>query len=247
MDFAFSGALLDEPEGQGEYTETLLRLPSFGTYYEPLRPAVGGAGSRASFGLREGSVLYWVGHQAATFLPQHDDIYARITERVPDSQMVFIETRGESAISAFRERMDRAFSARGLSSSSRCVFLPPLQPQDFAAVTRLMDVGLDTIGWSGCNTTLETLMYDVPVVTLPGSRTRTRHAFAFLTMMGVTETIARSSDDFVEIAARLGNDPAWRRTISEKVASTKARCYRDRECVSALEEFFERCVAERSL
>jgi predicted O-linked N-acetylglucosamine transferase (SPINDLY family) len=122
-----------------------------------------------------------------------------------------------------------------------------LPPPEFAAVTRLMDVGLDTIGWSGCNTTLETLMYDVPVITFPGSRTRTRHAFAFLTMMGVTETIAESSDDLVEIAVRLGNDSMWRRAISEKIASTKARCYRDRECITAIEEFFERCVAERPL
>jgi protein O-GlcNAc transferase len=247
IDFALSGALLDPPEGQEQYTETLVRLPSFGAYYEPLRPVPDTGRNRASFGLRESGVLYWVGHQAATFLPQHDDIYARIAERVPDSQMVFIETRGESAISAFRERMERAFLARGLSFSSRSVILPPLQPPEFAAVTRLMDVGLDTMGWSGCNTTLETLMYDVPVVTLPGNRTRTRHAFAFLTMMGVTETIAESSDDLVEIAVRLGKDSAWRRTISEKIASTKARCYRDRECISAIEEFFERSVAERLL
>lgn len=246
IDFALSGALLDPPEGQEQYTERLVRLPNFGTYYEPLRPVASSGGSRAAFGLRESAVLYWVGHQAATFLPQHDDIYARIAERVPDSQMVFIETRGESAISAFRERMDRAFSARGLSFSSRSVILPPLQPPEFAAVTRLMDVGLDTIGWSGCNTTLETLMVDVPVVTLPGSRTRTRHAFAFLTMMGVTETIAESSDDFVEIAVRLGSDSVWRRAVSDKIASTKGRCYRDRECIAALEEFFERCVAERA-
>jgi protein O-GlcNAc transferase len=246
IDFALSGTLLDPPEGQEQYTETLVRLPNFGTYYEPLHPSTSGRRRRASFGLRESGVLYWVGHQAATFLPQYDDVYARIAERVADSQMVFIEARGESAISAFRERMDRAFSARGLSFSSRSVILPPMQPPEFAAVTRLMDVGLDTIGWSGCNTTLETLMNDVPVVTLPGSRTRTRHASAFLTMMGVTETIAESSDDLVEIAARLGNDSLWRRTISDKIASTKARCYRDRESITALEEFFERCVLQGS-
>jgi protein O-GlcNAc transferase len=38
IDFALSGALLDPPEGQEQYTERLVRLPNFGTYYEPLRP-----------------------------------------------------------------------------------------------------------------------------------------------------------------------------------------------------------------
>jgi predicted O-linked N-acetylglucosamine transferase (SPINDLY family) len=120
------------------------------------------------------------------------------------------------------------------------VVLPVLEPPRFAAATRLMDVGLDTIGWSGCNTTLETLANDVPVVTLPGGCTRARFAFAFLSMMGVTETIAESVDDFVNIAVRLGQDAARRREVSEKVSAAKARCYRDRECIAALEAFFER-------
>jgi len=240
IDFALSGDRLDSPEGQEHYTETLVRLPNFGAYYEPVTSQPGIERDRKHFGLAEGGVLYWAGHQLATFLPQHDDIYARIAERVPDCELVFIETRSASATATFRDRMERAFAARGLSFSARSVILPMMPPTEFAAVTRLMDVGLDTIGWSGCNTTLETLACDVPVVTLPGSNTRARHASAFLTMMGVTETIAESADDYIEIAVRLGKDPAWRRTISEKVASTKARCYRDRNCVTALEEFLER-------
>ncbi len=250
LDFALSGERLDPPEGQQQYSETLVRLPNFGAYYEPTgSPQVIGSQpgrerDRKHFGLAEKGTLYWAGHQLATFLPQHDDIYARIAERVPDCQLVFIQTRSEGASATFRERMGRAFSARRLSFASRAIILPMMQPAEFAAVTRLMDVGLDTIGWSGCNTTLETLACDVPVVTLPGDVTRARHAFAFLTMMGITETVAKSADDYIEIAVRLGQDAAWRRSISEKIAITKARCYRDRDCVAALEDFFERCVAE---
>jgi protein O-GlcNAc transferase len=245
IDFALSGDRLDSPEGQEHYTEKLMRLPNFGAYYEPQRhePAAVER-DRKSFGLREGGVLYWASHQLATFLPQHDDLYARIAERVPESQMVFIETRSETANATFRQRMGRAFAARGLSFSSRCVIVPMMQPTEYAALTRLMDVGLDTIGWSGCNTSLETLACDVPVVTMPGSMTRARHASAFLAMMGVTETVAGSSDDYVEIAVRLGLDGAWRHAISERIASSKQRCYKDRECITALEGFLERCVAE---
>jgi predicted O-linked N-acetylglucosamine transferase (SPINDLY family) len=246
IDFVLSGDRLDSLEGQEHYTETLVRLPNFGAYYEPMGSESVLDRDRKHFGLAEEGVLYWAGHQLATFLPQHDDLYARIAERVPGCQLVFIEARSESATATFRARMERAFSARGLRFSSRSVILPVMPPAEFAAVTRLMDVGLDTVGWSGCNTTLETLMCDVPVITLPGNATRARHAFAFLTMMGVPETIAESSDTYVEIAVRLGRDRALRRAISEKIASTKARCYRDRECVTALEEFFERCVAERA-
>jgi predicted O-linked N-acetylglucosamine transferase (SPINDLY family) len=246
IDFALSGDRLDSAETQEHYSETVVRLPNFGAYYEPVsgQPVV--ARSRKHFGFTEEGTLYWLGHQLSTFLPRYDDLYARIAERVPGSQMVFIEARGASATAVFRERMERAFAARGLSFSARSVILPVMEPSEFAAVTRLMDVGLDTIGWSGCNTTLETLMVDVPVVTLPGTMTRARHASAFLTMMGVTETIADNADAFVEIAARLGTDPRWRQAIAEKIASTKTRCYRDRECIAALEEFLTRACRPSS-
>jgi protein O-GlcNAc transferase len=242
IDFAFSGERLDSTDGQEQYTEKLVRLPNFGAYYEPPSDSATLDRDRASFGLPEGGVLYWVGHQLSTFLPEHDHLYARIAEQVEGSRMVFIAARSEDATAIFRERMARAFSARGLSFATRAVILPMMQPREFAAVTRLMDVGLDTPGWSGCNTTLETLMFDVPVVTLPGQVTRSRHAFAFLSMMGITETVAKSTDAFVDLAVRLGQDGAWRRSLSERIATTKALCYRDRTCVTALEEFLESCV-----
>ncbi len=242
IDFALSGERLDSPDGQEQYTEKLVRLPNFGAYYEPPSDSATLDRDRASFGLPEAGVLYWVGHQLSTFLPEHDDLYARIAEQVEGSRMVFIAARSEDATAIFRERMGRAFSARRLSFADRAVILPMMQPREFAAVTRLMDVGLDTPGWSGCNTTLETLMFDVPVVTLPGHATRARHAFAFLSMMGVIETVAKNTDDFVDLAVRLGQDAVWRGSISERIASTKALCYRDRTCVTALEEFLESCV-----
>ena len=46
----------------------------------------------------------------------------------------------------------------------------------------------------------------LPVVTLPGEFMRRRHAFAILTMMDVTETIAGSLDDYISLAVRLGTD-----------------------------------------
>ena len=64
-------------------------------------------------------------------------------------------------------------------------------------------------------------------------------------MMGVTETIAATPDDYVDIAVRLGNDTEWRRSISEKIAAARHLVYRDKACIKGLEDFFEKAVAER--
>jgi hypothetical protein len=51
-------------------------------------------------------------------------------------------------------------------------------------------VGVGDIGWTGCKSSLESLPFDLPIVTLTGPLMRGRHSTAILGLMGVTETIA---------------------------------------------------------
>jgi predicted O-linked N-acetylglucosamine transferase (SPINDLY family) len=120
--------------------------------------------------------------------------------------------------------------------------LSRLSAGQFVAALGLCDVFLDSIGWSGCNSTLESLPHDLPIVTVAGSLMRGRHSAAILQMMGVTETVAASVDDYVTIAARLARDADERRAISRRIADSKHRVYRDRACIAALEELLERAV-----
>lgn len=59
-------------------------------------------------------------------------------------------------------------------------------------------------------------------------------------MMEIPETIADSVDDLVAIAARLATDPEGR--LGRRIADAKHRLYRDRACISALEEFLGRAA-----
>ena len=101
---------------------------------------------------------------------------------------------------------------------------------------------LDSIGWSGCNSILESLVHDLPIVTFAGEMMRGRHAAAILQRMGIGETTARTIDDFVSIAAALGRSPAKRSEFSARIADSKHRLYRDRDCIAALEAFLDRAV-----
>ena len=65
-------------------------------------------------------------------------------------------------------------------------------------------------------------------------------------MMGVLDTIATTINDYVSIAVKLANNPAERTAVSRSIADAKHRLYRDRSCVSALEEFLEN-VARQGL
>jgi predicted O-linked N-acetylglucosamine transferase (SPINDLY family) len=239
LDYFLSSDLMEPPGAEAHYTETLVRLPNLSIYYEPT-----GAGpetvSRAELGLRDDAAVFWCGQSLFKYLPQYDEVFARIAREARHSQFVFVRHGGGPPVNdLFRARLDRAFAAAGLQAADHCVFLPRLSQSRFAAAMGLCDVFLDSIGWSGCNSALESLPHDLPIVTLRGEFMRGRHSAAILEMLGVTDTIAATADDYVAIAARLAMDPAERQVLSRRIAQGKPALYRDRACMTALADFLD--------
>jgi predicted O-linked N-acetylglucosamine transferase (SPINDLY family) len=184
--------------------------------------------------------VFWCAQSLYKYLPQYDRAFARIAAATGNCQFAFIRfPYGDYVTDIFRARLVRAFAEQGLAAEDHCVFLPRLDQQRFAAAAGLCDVVLDSIGWSGGTTTLESLAQDLPIVTLPAPLMRGRHTSAMLQLMGLPETIAASIDNYVAIAIRLGTDAAWRAEIRRQIASRKHRLYRDRACISALEAFLD--------
>jgi predicted O-linked N-acetylglucosamine transferase (SPINDLY family) len=67
------------------------------------------------------------------------------------------------------------------------------------------------------NGALEPLEAGVPVVTLLGKKHGERSAYTILANLGVTQTVAESGRDYVEIAARLADDPAFMREVRDAI------------------------------
>jgi protein O-GlcNAc transferase len=242
IDYFLSSDRMEPPGAQTHYTERLVRLPNLSICYEPAAvPSV--ALDRAELGLRDGATVYWCCQSLPKYLPQFDAVFARIAAAVGDCQFTFIEFAGGPGVTArFRDRLDRAFAAVGLRAADHCVVLPRLAPDRFVAAIGRCDVLLDSIGWSGCNSTLESLAHDLPIVTLAGAFMRGRHTAAILEMMGIDETVARSVDDYVAIAVRLGRDAQARAAARARIAASKSCVYGDRACIAGLEDFLERAV-----
>ena len=139
-----------------------------------------------------------------------------------------------------------AFRAAGLESSDHCVFLDPMDIGRFTAASAQCDAMLDSIEWSGGNTTLEALAQDLPVVTFEGALMRGRVSAGMLRMMGMPETIAESIDGYVALAVRVARDRTFRAALKARIAKDKHRLYRDRACIAALEDFISRAVREHA-
>lgn len=242
LDYFLSSDLMEPPEAEQHYTERLIRLPNLSIYYEPVEVDSSATG-RAQFGLRTDAAVFFCGQSLFKYLPQFDLVFANIAKQVKNCQFVFIRTGGARRVdNLFQERLDRIFSSAGLKASDCCTILPTQSQSQFISLIGQCDVFLDSIGWSGGNTTLEALLQDLPIVTMPKALMRSRHSTAILQMMGVDETIVDTIDDYVSVAARLANHPNERHALGRKIADNKHRLYRDRAPVEALQDFLDSVV-----
>jgi predicted O-linked N-acetylglucosamine transferase (SPINDLY family) len=121
LDYYLSSALMELPEAQEHYTETLIRLPNLSIYYEPVAVAPAPL-TRAELGLREDSALFWCCQVLFKYLPQFDEVFPRIALAAGNCQFVFLETlKGRYITGLFVERLERAFAAFGLDYRKYCV------------------------------------------------------------------------------------------------------------------------------
>jgi hypothetical protein len=248
IDYFLSSDLMEPHSAERHYTERLVRLPGITTAYGPSWATWGDPSPShdawASIGLPEDSVRFLCCQNLSKYLPTDDDVFPRIAARLPTARFVFVEVKRHPT-AVLRRRLDAAFAKLGMRSDEFCRFVPGMSSEGFSALVRDADVFLDTIGWSGFNTTLDAVAHGVPVVTLPGEFMRGRHSAAILTAAGVADTIARSVEDYIDLAVKLGGDAEWRQVIGGRLRANAERVFNDLSPVRELEDLLQEAVAQR--
>jgi protein O-GlcNAc transferase len=242
VDYFLSSEAMETEHGDRHYSEKLMRLPNLGLWLEPFHPPAL-AKSRSDFGLPETGDLYLSCQSLFKILPQDDSLFVGIAALNPRSHFAFIAHQNKAVTAAFVNRIRKCFHAHDVPLGDRLHILPRLNTDDYLCINQLADVFLDNPSWSGGMTTLEALACGLVPVTLPGAMMRQRHTAAILNQIGVPETIAKNNADYMEIAARLGRDTEFRRSIETRIAQNKNRLYRDSAALSALEVFLQKAIS----
>ncbi|HEY9296800.1 MAG TPA: glycosyltransferase, partial [Phormidium sp.] len=241
IDYYLSADLIEPENAQKHYSEQLIRLPNIGiSYSNPQISAI--TKTRLDFQLQEDAVVYLSCQSLFKYLPQYDYIFPTIAQQVPHSQFVFIAHTTEQITEQFRQRLQQEFTKFDLNIEDYCVILPRQNQQDYRQLNLLADIFLDTIGFTGFLTTLESIACNLPVVTCVGELMRSRQTYGILKMMGLTDTIAKSPAEYIQIAVKLGLHPQGRQKIVEQIKHYQRFLYNDRTCIAALEQFYRSVI-----
>jgi len=235
IDWFLTCGEMEPPGAEAHYTEALARLPGIGTRYA--KPSGMSHRARAELGLPEAAHLYLCPQSLFKIHPDNDALFARVLAADPEGVLVFIRDHDAPLTEHFAARLARALEAQGLSGAARTLFLPRLAHGDYLRVNALCDAMLDTLHWSGGNTSLDAFAAGLPLVTLPGRFMRGRQSLAMLRRAGLEELVAQDEAHYVHLATRLANDRPWREAMSHRVRGGARRLFDDPAPVAALADF----------
>jgi len=244
IDYFLSSDAHEVEDAQQHYTEKLIRLPNLShVYAKPSVPDLNK--TRSDMGLPEDVPIYVSCQTSFKYLPQYDYLFPEIVKRLPSAKVVFcLGGKDDILAEILQNRIKKAFEFAGLDSEISCIFLGRLGFNDYLNLLSLCNASLDTIGFTGSNTTLQAIACGLPVVTLPTELMRGRQSYGIFKTLGIMDTVASSETEYIEIAVRLGSDSSWRESISQRMRANHHLLYDDITCVKALEQFFVEVVSD---
>lgn len=197
IDYRLSDPHLDPPDGDASrYAERTLRLPdSFWCYDALASEGVGPLPAK-----REGRVAFGSLNNVLKVGEPCVSLWARVLRRVAGSTITLLAPAGDA-----RERLLGLFEAQGVDRA-RVEFVEYQPREAYLATYGLIDIGLDTIPYNGHTTSLDAMWMGVPVVTLVGSTVVGRAGLCQATNLGLSELVAWTPEEFVNIAAGLADD-----------------------------------------
>jgi predicted O-linked N-acetylglucosamine transferase (SPINDLY family) len=240
IDYFLSSDLMEPENAQQWYSERLVRLPGLSFTWDDTKPKPNATVfSRNDFALKDKDAVFLCVQNSSKYLPQFDQIFAQIALQVPSAKFVFIDPENDALRQILVTRFTQAFAACGLDMTSHIVFLNRLGSDRFRGLNCIADVCLDTPLWSGCNSSLEAISADLPIVTWPGDSMRSRHTSAIYQTIGISELTVSDQQSYVDLAVRLVNDQQWNGQVRGKIAAQKYQlALGQKELGQALSDFF---------
>ena len=188
IDGYLSCAEMEPADAVDHYRERLHLLPGLGTRY--VLPSVPTRCPRPSLGLPAGRLLV-VPQSAFKIHPDNDPLIQQILAAVPDAQLLLFDSERKADSERLRAR---------LGGGKRLHFLPTTSRQHFLQILSAADLMLDTLHWSGGNTSLDALCAGLPIVTCRGRFMRGRQTAAMLAACGMETAIASDAAQLVTLA-----------------------------------------------
>jgi protein O-GlcNAc transferase len=249
IDVFLSGELLEPPDADAHYRERLIRLPGTGCCTAPIDISAEAIPQLSEFLAERPGPVFLIAQMPYKFDPVDDSLFAGIAADVGTSTFILLRhPHYQWAMDQVVARIGNAFREQGLDHDQHLLVLPWLATAQFYGLLDLCDIYLDCPAFSGYTTAWQAQRRGVPIVTLEGKFMRQRLAAGLLRRIGMTETIAASSEEYLAIASRLAREcrePGLRLARRQALIDAAPHADNDVSVVRAFEQAVIECLAAK--
>jgi len=191
-----------DPEGIGEQfnSEQLIRMPHSYYVYNPIEDS---PDINTLPALENNYIRFCSFNSYSKFNTKTLSLWAEVLQAVPHSKFI-VKTKALNDVER-RLHFEQQMKHLGIETERLELGYIATANQVFEHYNR-MDIALDAFPFNGATTTCQALWMGVPVVTLVGETHVARAGLALLSTVGLTELIAYTSKEYVEICVKLVSD-----------------------------------------
>ena len=214
MDYFISSDLMDKGN-QNHYSEKLILLDGIGFNYKidnDLKDI-----KINTLTIKENS--FYIPQGLFKFLPKYDYLLGEILDSNKKSTISFIKDKDPFYNDKFINRLKRVKKIN--KNFDRLIFLEGMSQVSYYKKLASHKIILDSIGWSGGNTSMEALYLDKPIVTLQGKSLRANHTVAMLKQINLDILIANNYEEYIFLAGKLIKEEEFFKFIVDKIKKNK--------------------------
>lgn len=237
VDYFLSSHLIEPASAKDHYRECLECLDTLPVYY--FRPKVPAhPGSRENFGIPKDTHIYLCAQSLFKIHPDYDKSLGEILREDPMGKVIMIDGMHLN----WRRCLQARFKESIPDVAERIQFVPRMSREDYLRLITLSDVLLDPFPFGSGNSAYESIAMGTPIVTLTGEFMRGRVTTGCYSKIEVMDAVASSTDEYLDIALKLGKEKEFRKMVQEKILQKNSALFEDVDAVRELENFFIRAV-----
>lgn len=221
-----SGSLMEKKNSEVHYTEKLVLLPGIGLKIEPKDYLVNRLNYSIEKKERKNFKIACI-QTPYKYHPRMDKIFIKLAKAIPNAEFIFIKLQQELDTKLI-DRIKQNFEKNNLKTE-RIKQVERMEKKNYSIFLQNMDIAIDSIGWSGGNTTLDLIGASVPVMTIEGSQMRANHTAGIYKMIGMNDLIFNDDDSLVQAVMTLSNNQNQLMVIKDNLLKNflkiKTECY----------------------
>ncbi|KAE9050647.1 hypothetical protein PR003_g2292 [Phytophthora rubi] len=167
--------------------------------------------------------------------PDFDVALAKIFKADEKAHIFLLSTSNRKVWrSQLQERMESASV-----DPRRLHFLTDVDQKQESMLMRSADAVVASLHMTRPRASLQAFAAGVPVVTFPNELWASRITYGFYHQMGISDLVANSLDEYVELAVKLATDMTFHKKMEQLIKRNRSKLSEDEQAVKEWEKFFD--------